>query len=74
MIVDARLIPDGTILSCDVVAVGSGPAGTSVALQLAERGAQVILLEAGGERYSRREQKHFAGEVVNPDLQPPLDR
>jgi choline dehydrogenase-like flavoprotein len=74
MIVDTRRIPDGTTLSCDVVVVGSGPAGISLALQLADHGVQIVLLEAGGERYSRREQKHFAGEVVNPDLQPPLDR
>jgi choline dehydrogenase-like flavoprotein len=73
MIIDARNIADGTVLSCDVVVVGSGPAGTSLALELGARGAQIILLEAGGERYSRREQEHFAGEVVNPDVQPPLD-
>ena len=74
MLIDSRSIPDGATLSCDVAVVGSGPAGISLALQLAERGVQIAVLEAGGERYSRWEQKHFVGEVTDPNLQPPLDR
>ena len=58
MIVDARQIPDGAKLQCDVLVVGTGPAGIPLALQLAESGADVILLEAGGARYSRDEQNH----------------
>lgn len=74
MIIDARCLPGGTHLNCDVVVVGTGPAGTSIAMQLAESGADIIVLEAGGEHYSYKTQRHFAGEIVNPDLQPQLNQ
>jgi choline dehydrogenase-like flavoprotein len=74
MIVDARQIPQGSVLTCDVVVVGSGPAGIPAALALAQDGASVILLEAGGERYAAREQRHYEGEVADPTLHHPLDQ
>jgi choline dehydrogenase-like flavoprotein len=73
MILDARKIPQGTVLTCDVVVVGSGPAGIPAALRLAKGGVRVILLEAGGERYAAREQQHYAGEVADPAVHHPLD-
>ena len=33
--------------SCDVVVLGGGASGTSIAYQLAKRGVDVLLLEAG---------------------------
>ena len=45
---DAREIPDGTVLDCDVCVVGTGAAGVTCALELRGAGLRVIVLEAGG--------------------------
>jgi choline dehydrogenase-like flavoprotein len=74
MIIDARQIPDGTKLQCDVLVVGTGPAGIPLTLHLAQSGADIIVLEAGGEHFSQAEQNHFGGEVVDPSTHHPLDR
>ena len=46
--IDARNVEDGSELVCDVCVVGSGAAGTTLALRLRDRGRSVLLLEAGG--------------------------
>lgn len=45
--VDASALPDGEVLECDVVVVGSGAGGAPMALALAERGLAVLILEEG---------------------------
>ncbi|MEU7512549.1 fumarate reductase/succinate dehydrogenase flavoprotein subunit, partial [Streptomyces sp. NPDC042898] len=45
-------LADATELSCDVLVVGGGTAGTMAALTAAERGANVILLEKAHVRHS----------------------
>lgn len=45
---DARTLDDGHELSADVCIVGSGAAGTALALRLRERGRSVLVLESGG--------------------------
>lgn len=47
MIIDASSLAGGTTLEADVCIVGSGPAGGTVALELADRGLDVVALEAG---------------------------
>ena len=37
--------PDSAAQDCDVLVIGGGPAGSSVAALLAERGRRVILIE-----------------------------
>ena len=51
---DARTVPAGKILQCDVCIVGGGPAGITIARELAGSSLQVILLEAGGWRETAR--------------------
>lgn len=46
---DGRTVTDPVSLSCEVVVVGSGPAGATVARALAARGKDVIVLEEGDE-------------------------
>jgi choline dehydrogenase-like flavoprotein len=50
----------------DTCIVGTGPAGITLALALAERGRPVLLLEAGGAHFDERSQHQYAGEVVGP--------
>ncbi|MGW1763079.1 fumarate reductase/succinate dehydrogenase flavoprotein subunit [Streptomyces sp. NPDC002073] len=45
-------VADATELSCDVLVIGGGTAGTMAALTAAERGAQVLLLEKAHVRHS----------------------
>ncbi|MVO90732.1 fumarate reductase/succinate dehydrogenase flavoprotein subunit [Streptomyces sp. p1417] len=45
-------LSDATELSCDVLVVGGGTAGTMAALTAAERGADVLLLEKAHVRHS----------------------
>lgn len=45
-------LADATELSCDVLVVGGGTAGTMAALTAAERGANVLLLEKAHVRHS----------------------
>ena len=45
----------------DVCICGSGPAGMAAALRLAEKGARVLMLEAGGLEYSELSQDVYAG-------------
>ena len=48
MFIDARDLPDNSQIECDVCIVGSGPAGITLASELAGTGARVWLVESGG--------------------------
>jgi choline dehydrogenase-like flavoprotein len=45
---DARSIPSGTIIEADIVVIGSGAAGITIARDLAGHGLRIVMLEAGG--------------------------
>jgi choline dehydrogenase-like flavoprotein len=45
---DLRAIPADATLEADVCVVGSGPAGATVALELAYGNSKVIVVESGG--------------------------
>jgi choline dehydrogenase-like flavoprotein len=47
----------------EVCIVGAGIAGISLAANLARNGVHTVLLEAGGRRYSARDQDAYVGEV-----------
>lgn len=63
MLSDAAEIEPGTRLSAAVCVVGAGAAGICAALDLARRGADVILLESGGLEYDAATQDMNRGEV-----------
>ncbi|WP_027136119.1 FAD-dependent oxidoreductase [Geminicoccus roseus] len=71
MIVDARSLSDGTRIEADHVVVGGGPAGIVLAMELAGRGLDVCLLEAGGLGHDRAAQALAGGTVIG-DPYPPL--
>jgi choline dehydrogenase-like flavoprotein len=58
---DARGLPDGGRITADVCIVGAGPAGITVARELAGTGIQVALLEGGGFERDVRTQELYAG-------------
>lgn len=45
--IDGRAVTAGVRLACEVVIVGSGPAGATVAAEMAATGASVVVVEAG---------------------------
>ena len=61
MILDSRQLPDGEVLDADVCIVGGGPAGITLALELARTSLRVILLESGGMTYDETTQSLYAG-------------
>ena len=71
MIVDARKagLPDRAAF--DLVIVGAGAAGIAIALALAETRLDIALVEAGGERFSAKEQEFYGGDRVEPATHSP---
>ena len=67
--IDARTVPEGTILQPDLVIVGGGPAGIAMALALANSSLRVVLLESGGMTLDAKTQALYdAGETGAPYL------
>ena len=49
-------------VAAEVVVVGSGAAGISLALELESLGRSVVLLEAGEEQYTEDSQELYSGD------------
>lgn len=73
MIYDARKISDRQALTCDVCIVGAGAAGITLALELAQTGKKIILLEAGGMNRSGKSQNLYRGHIADPNRHLPLE-
>jgi choline dehydrogenase-like flavoprotein len=59
--IDARTLDAATVLEPDLVIIGGGPAGISLALALADTKLNILLLESGGENFDSQNQKMYAG-------------
>lgn len=64
MIVDLSTGDAAAEIAGDVCVVGAGPAGITLALELARKGRDVLLLEAGGEVYEEATQDLYRGQVI----------
>jgi choline dehydrogenase-like flavoprotein len=64
MIVDARVVPNDSLINCDVCIVGAGAAGITIARELLGRPVQVALLESGWLTPDAKTQSLYAGEVT----------
>jgi choline dehydrogenase-like flavoprotein len=69
---DARSVAQGTAIDTDLVIIGGGPAGISLALALADAPFKVLLLESGGMEFDGATQALYAG-VETGDHYLPLE-
>jgi choline dehydrogenase-like flavoprotein len=61
MHIDARKMPNDSVIEGDLCIVGAGAAGISMALELNKSNLKVILLEGGGFDYDEKVQDLYAG-------------
>ncbi len=64
MIRDARHVPNGTAIDCDVCVIGGGAAGLTILRELAGSATSVVLLEGGGLEADGVSQALYAGTSV----------
>jgi choline dehydrogenase-like flavoprotein len=64
MHIDARTLPNGSVLEADLCIVGAGAAGISMALEWIGSPRTVLLLEGGGLEYEPAMQDLYRGEIV----------
>jgi choline dehydrogenase-like flavoprotein len=64
MHIDARTLPNGTLLEGDVCIVGAGAAGITIAREWIGSHRKVLLLEGGGLQYEPAMQDLYRGEIV----------
>ena len=74
MWLDARQLPQGQVLDCDVCIVGAGAAGITIARELAGSGLSVLLAEAGGADYDDASQAFYKGRSIGLGLDPETTR
>jgi choline dehydrogenase-like flavoprotein len=67
---DARAVPAGTTIETDLVIVGGGPAGISLALALADLPIRILLLESGGMDFEADTQKLYDGKETGVQYLP----
>jgi choline dehydrogenase-like flavoprotein len=60
-------MPDSQTLSMDIIVVGSGPGGATLARQLAQRGKRVLLLERGIDHRPRSYYGTYLGALLYSD-------
>ena len=61
MHIDARTLPDGSVIEGDLCIVGAGAAGISIALEWIGSSRTVVLLEGGGFAYEQKMQDLYRG-------------
>ncbi|AFY47676.1 choline dehydrogenase-like flavoprotein [Nostoc sp. PCC 7524] len=65
MLIDARILPQNETIETEVCIVGAGPAGITLARELAGTDFRVCLLESGGLDFDQNTQSLAQGESVN---------
>jgi choline dehydrogenase-like flavoprotein len=74
MIKNISSIPSDSQLEADICIIGSGAAGIAVALSLAGRGLNIVVLESGTEVFSKKTQNLYAGKLADEKLHSPPDK
>lgn len=70
MHIDARELPNNTLIEGDICIVGTGPAGMSIALDWDHTTHKVIFLEGGGLDYDDQVQDLYAGQTTGQKYYP----
>jgi choline dehydrogenase-like flavoprotein len=71
MLKDASSFPAGTVISADVCIIGTGPAGQTLARELAGADFNVLVLESGDYRRRRKLKQLNEGETFGDQYQNP---
>ena len=66
MLTDARTLDHDAVLTADVAIVGAGPAGITLALELAGSGLEILVLEAGAVSPAATDRWAARGENADP--------
>jgi choline dehydrogenase-like flavoprotein len=64
MHIDARELPNNTLIEGDICIIGAGAAGISMALEFLNTSSKVILLEGGGFKYESQMQDLYKGKTT----------
>jgi choline dehydrogenase-like flavoprotein len=64
MLIDARELPEGSVIEGDVIIAGGGMAGITLARQLGDAGLDVVILESGGITSDQRTQALYDGRTT----------
>ena len=64
MLIDARTLPVGEVIKSEICIVGAGPAGITIACELAGCGLPVSVLESGGFEYDENTQSLCECETI----------
>ncbi len=70
MHIDARELPEGSLIEGDVCIVGAGAAGIAIALEWLQGPAKVILLEGGGFNLEADLQDLYRGDITGKPYYP----
>ena len=63
-IIDARDLPDGSVIEADLVIIGGGMAGIAIATEWAGANKTVAVLEGGDRELSQAQQDFYRGSGV----------
>lgn len=72
MITSAAVLPNGSTLSADLAVVGAGPAGITIAIEVANKGVDVVLVESGYEEFNPNAQRLAEAAEWNTELHAPM--
>jgi choline dehydrogenase-like flavoprotein len=64
LLIDAETLGNGSLIEGEIVIVGGGLAGITLARQLGDAGHDVVVLESGGEKPDERTQALYAGTMT----------
>jgi len=70
MITDAKKLDSGKDIETDLLIVGSGPAGITIARKFIGTSIRVTVLESGGETYNTEVQSLYRGEITGTSAAP----